>query len=267
MLTALTIAGFDPSSGAGVSADLMVFAAHGLFGTACITSLTVQSTVGVLSTHPVQPSVIRDTLACLEEDLPAAGIKIGMLGTAEAVAAVADFIEAIRNKGSRAPIVLDPVLRSSSGRELIDAEGARLLRSRLFPLVDWITPNLDELAFLTAHPVADRGQLATQAAVLQQAIGSDRVTILAKGGHLEPPDDLLLTADGDQQWLAGDRIESTSTHGTGCALSSALLSRLILGDAPLAAARRAKEYVAEAMRSAVPRGHGAGPMNHLWPLR
>lgn len=267
MLTALTIAGFDPSSGAGVSADLMVFAAHNFFGTACITSLTVQSTTGVRSRHPVEASVIADTLACLEEDLPTAGIKIGMLGTAEAVAAVAYFIEAIRNRGSRLPIVLDPVLRSSSGRELIDAEGARLLRSRLFPLVDWITPNVEELAFLTGQPVVNRGQLATQAAALQQSIGSRRVNILAKGGHLNPPDDLVLTADGRQHWLAGERIETKSTHGTGCAFSSALLSRLLLGDEPISAARSAKEYVAEAMRTAEPQGHGVGPMNHLWPLR
>ncbi len=267
MLTALTIAGFDPSSGAGVSADLMVFAAHGLFGTACITSLTVQSTMGVRSTHPVEASVIRGTLACLEEDLPAAGIKIGMLGTAEAVTAVADFIESIRNRGARVPIVLDPVLRSSSGRELLDTEGARLLRSRLFPLVDWITPNLEELALLTGSPVADRDELASQAVALQQSIGSRHVNILAKGGHLRTPDDLVLTADGRHEWLAGGRIETRSTHGTGCALSSALLSRLMLGDEPVCAARLAKEYVAEAMRIAVPLGHGAGPMNHLWPLR
>src|SRR5580698_8027237 len=136
MLTVLTIAGFDPSSGAGVTADLMVFAAHGLFGTSCITALTVQSTVGVRATQPVAGEVVRATLDCLQDDLPVAGIKIGMLATAENVAAVVDFLEGIRGQGI--PVVLDPVLRSSSGRELLDAAGVVLMRERLLPLVDWV---------------------------------------------------------------------------------------------------------------------------------
>ena len=266
MPTVLTIAGFDPSSGAGVTADLMVFAAHGLYGTACVTNLTVQSTTGVRSTHAVEGRVIAETLACLEKDIPAAGIKIGMLGTAPAVAAVADFIESIRNRGSSVPVVLDPVLRSSSGRELIDTDGVQLLRGRLFPLVDWITPNMAELAFLTGHPVADRNQLALQAVALQESIRTRQVNILAKGGHLETPDDLVLTGDGRQEWLAGERVATRATHGTGCALSSALLSRLVFGEESVCAAQKAKEYVAGALQKAVPLGRGAGPMNHLWPL-
>ena len=123
MQTVLTIAGFDPSSGAGVTADLMVFAAHGLFGTSCITGLTVQSTVGVRSTTAVSAEVVKATLDCLVSDLPPAGIKIGMLTTAENVGVVAEFLAAFRDEERRVPVVLDPVLRSSSGRELLDAEG------------------------------------------------------------------------------------------------------------------------------------------------
>src|SRR5271156_4731797 len=117
MLTVLTIAGFDPSSGAGVTADLMVFAAHGLFGTSCITSLTVQSTVGVRASSPVPTELVRDTLECLQSDVPA----------------VAGFLEGLRARGSRVPVVLDPVLRSSSGMDLLDAEGVREMRDRLLP--------------------------------------------------------------------------------------------------------------------------------------
>ncbi len=264
MKTVLTIAGYDPSSGAGITADLMVFAAHGLFGTSCITSLTVQSTLGVVASHPVAPDLLRDTLGCLFADLPPAGIKIGMLGTAASVHVVADFLAQVRSKSPLTPVVLDPVLCSSSGRELLDPAGVEALRARLLPLVDWVTPNLDELALLTGLPVKVRADLPTAAGALQR-MGGLGLSVLATGGHLESPDDLLLLPGGQLAWLAGELIASNSTHGTGCAFSSALLSRLVMGDAPLAAAVAAKEYAAEAIRTAVPRGGGRGPLNHLHP--
>jgi hydroxymethylpyrimidine/phosphomethylpyrimidine kinase len=270
MQTVLTIAGFDPSSGAGVTADLMVFAAYGLFGTSCITSLTVQSTLGVLSTHPVASEIVHSTLECLVEDLPPSGIKIGMLATAAAAEAVADFLTQLRGRGLCIPVVLDPVLRSSSGAELLDPAGTDVLRTRLLPLVDWVTPNLDELALLCGLPVAIREDLPVAARVLQRLNRSGSsvtpINVLATGGHLIPPDDLLLAADADAVWLPGEHLVSTSTHGTGCALSSALLCRLVLGDQPHDAAVAAKHYVAEAIRTAIPRGGGHGPLNHLWPL-
>ena len=260
----LTIAGFDPSSGAGVTADLMVFAAHGLFGTSCITSLTVQSTIGVQAAHPIRPETVRATLDYLQADLPIAGIKIGMLATAGTVAEVAGFLEGLRRKGERVPVVLDPVLRSSSGRELLDQEGIAMLRERLLPLVDWVTPNLDELSILSGRRVSERGDLPDAARLLQGAAWA--LNVLATGGHLNPPDDFLLTGDAGTWWLPGVRIESTSTHGTGCALSSALLSGLVQGKTPYQAAVGAKLYVAEAIRTAEKIGKGRGPLNHLWPL-
>jgi hydroxymethylpyrimidine/phosphomethylpyrimidine kinase len=265
MQTVLTIAGFDPSSGAGVTADLMVFAAHGLFGTSCITGLTVQSTIGVKAMAPVSAEIVHDTLDCLQSDLPLAGIKIGMLATAANVAMVAEFLEMMRDEGRGSPVVLDPVLRSSSGRELLDAEGVAVMRKRLLPLVDWVTPNLEELGVLTGHSVRKRGEMADAAQVLQM-MGSE-LNVVATGGHLDPPDDLLLSVDGEVLWLPGEMIESRSTHGTGCAFSSALLSRIVLGDAARDAALMAKRYVAEAIRTATPIGNGIGPVNHLWPLR
>jgi hydroxymethylpyrimidine/phosphomethylpyrimidine kinase len=271
MKTVLTIAGFDPSSGAGVTADLMVFAAHGLFGTSTITSLTVQSTLGVAGNHPVDAEVVLATLRCLEQDLPAAGVKLGMLATAPVVDAVAEFLAEVRGRRDIV-VVLDPVLRSSSGRELLDAAGVELLRGRLLPLVDWVTPNLDELALLTGRSVSGRGEMAEAAAGLQEAIArmGGRAHVLANGGHLAEEmasDDLLLTRDGEAHWLAGERIATRSTHGTGCALSSAVLSRVVLGDAPPVAAAAAKRYVEGALRGAVPLGQGRGPMYHLWPLQ
>src|SRR5277367_551787 len=156
MQTVLTIAGFDPSSGAGVTADLMVFAAHGLFGVSCVTGLTVQSTVGVRAVVPVSVGVVHETLDCLQSDLPLAGIKIGMLATAANVAMVADFLEMLRDEKRRVPVVLDPVVRSSSGKELLDKEGVAVLRERLLPVVDWVTPNLEELGVLTGLCVRGR---------------------------------------------------------------------------------------------------------------
>jgi len=272
MQTVLTIAGFDPCSGAGVTADLMVFAAHSLFGTSAITALTVQSTVGVRSTHPVSAEILRATLDCLHSDLPPAGIKIGMLATAANVAAVCDYLEAVRAHalGTSIPIVLDPILRSSSGRELLDAEGVTALRERLLPLVDWVTPNLAELAALSGVPVSQRADLPDAARTMQAQAADNtlvsRLGILATGGHLEPPDDFLRMPSGEELWLPGERVETRATHGTGCALSSAFLSRLVFGDPPGEAARAAKQYVANALKFAIECGSGSSPINHLWKI-
>ena len=263
MRTVLTIAGFDPSSGAGVTADLMVFAAHRLFGTSCITALTVQSTVGVRATEPVRAKLVRETLECLVSDLSPSGVKIGMLGSAEVVEVVADFLEELREGELQVPVVLDPVVRSSSGKELLDALGVEAMRERLLPVADWVTPNLEELAVLTERGVLRREDVVEAARVLAEMGGG--VNVVATGGHLIPPDDLVLVGE-DAVWLEGEQIVSRSTHGTGCAFSSALVSRLVLGDQGIDAARHAKGYVAEAIRRAEAMGRGLGPVKHLWPL-
>ncbi|MHB1699313.1 MAG: bifunctional hydroxymethylpyrimidine kinase/phosphomethylpyrimidine kinase [Acidobacteriaceae bacterium] len=274
----LTIAGFDPSSGAGITADLKTIAAHGMYGVACATALTVQSTQGVRSVSPVSAAVVRDSLACLADDVSFSAIKIGMLATAENVSVVADFLAAMGP--ARPPTVLDPVLRSSSGRELLVPEGLRLMRERLLPLVDWITPNLNELEWLLregllregqqdAPKSSSRQQIPSAAARLRAAAGG-RLSVVVTGGDLEPPDDYVLAADGLGEWLAGERVQTISTHGTGCAFSTALACCLAAnlasasGNAPVAAVASAKLYVAGALRHAYPVGRGAGPMNHLW---
>lgn len=264
MKCVLTIAGFDPSSGAGITADLMVFAAHGLFGTSCITALTVQNTLGVRSTHPTSSETVAATLDCLYTDLPPLGIKIGMLATADVVSTVAAFLQRIRRE-TPVVVVLDPVLRSSSGSDLLNSDGIDQLRSELLPLVDWITPNTDEVSTLLGQRLPGPKDLGIAAAALQQ-LGTD-LNVVITGGHLEAPDDLLLQSDGTLEVFRGERVTTSSTHGTGCAFSAALLSRLVSGDQPPVAVHRAKEYVAQAMRAAVPQGHGNGPLNHLWPRK
>jgi len=258
----LTVAGFDPSSGAGVTADLKVLANHEVYGVAAIAALTVQSTQGVCKVEPVWDRVLRETLECLADDVPSgyaqfAGVKIGMLGSAANVRALVNFLRAAAIPRER--IVLDPVIRSSSGSELLDPVGIGLLRDDLLELVGWVTPNVDELGALTGTREVRREQIPELAARMASGAGSG-LNVVVTGGHLDPPDDFLRTAAGEETWLTGEKVETTSSHGTGCVFSSALLCRLIAGDGPVDAVRGAKTFVTDALRSAVPIGKGRGPV-------
>ncbi len=265
---ALTIAGYDPSSGAGITADLQVFQAHGIFGTSAITALTVQSTLGVKAVQTLSGGLILDTLKTLHFDLPAEGIKIGMLGATEGVISVADFIESLRSSGGvkpHIPIVLDPILRSSSGATLLPDEALEAVRERLLPLVGWITPNWSELALLAGQEVTSIAQAEAAAGVLRRTY--PYLNLIVTGGDQSSPTDLFYSSDGEVHQLPGEHVETRSTHGTGCAFSTAFLSNLIHQKPALDAAREAKTYVAEALRRAPGLGSGRGPMNLLWPLR
>jgi hydroxymethylpyrimidine/phosphomethylpyrimidine kinase len=267
----LTIAGFDPSSGAGITADLKVFAAHHLYGIAAVTALTVQSTAGVRRSEVVATGLLEETLACLAEDLPIAGVKLGMLGTAAHVAVVAEFLGELRGSaGRRVAVVLDPVVRSSSGHALLDAEGVELLRTRLLPLVDCVTPNSGELLLLAGLAETGRSsgknvseQEVVEAAVRLRALMPD-LAVVATGGHLAEAHDLVVGPGMDPVWLRGEWVKTRATHGTGCAHSSALLCGLVAGLRVDQAARAAKEYVTAALRAARPMGAGGGCMDHLY---
>jgi hydroxymethylpyrimidine/phosphomethylpyrimidine kinase len=259
----LSIAGYDPSAGAGVLADLKTFAALGVTGMACITALTVQSTQGVRKVIGLDSGILIETLDCLAEDVRFDAIKVGMLGTAAVAEAVVNWLE----QRKTVPVVLDPILKSSSGKDLLDAGGMDVLRRAWLGRADWMTPNLAELAALTDSDVPlTRAETEDTTRTLQRMAaerGNTTVKIVVTGGHADAPDDLLLA--GDQfQWFPGKRVETSSTHGTGCAFSSALAARVALGDEPPAAVQAAKEYVAGALRSAFPVGKGAGPLNHFW---
>ena len=230
---ALTIAGFDPSSGAGVTADLAVFAAHGVFGTSAIAALTVQSTIGVRRSEPVSAELLAEMLACLQDDLPPHGIKIGMLGGAEQVQVVAEYLSPLQALPHRPTVVLDPVLCSSSGETLLDAVGLSLLAKQLLPLVDVVTPNAAELAMLTGMPCSRPTEmvLAAQSLTARHA----GLAVIVTGGDCPAPNDLLVQNESVTV-LHGERVKTNSTHGTGCALSSALLCRMLCGEDMLAAA-------------------------------
>ena len=266
----LSIAGFDPSSGAGVTADIKTIAAHGCYGVACITAMTVQSTAGVRRVEAVDPGLVTETLEELASDVAIAAVRIGMLGSAKVVRVVAEFLGSGSGKAGvprKFPnVVLDPILKSSSGADLLDAAGIRVLMEKLIPLADVVTPNVDEAAVLTGLKVTDLDEMRAAAAKLHQ-MGSAAVVIT--GGHLEKAIDLLSFHTGSEageEVFKAERQRSNSTHGTGCAFATAMACHLALGRGLAEAALLAKTYVAAAIAAGHPLGHGTGPVHHLYRM-
>jgi len=262
----LTIAGFDPSSGAGVTADIKTIAAHGCYGVACITALTVQSTAGVRRVEAVDPALVAETLEELASDIPIAAVHIGMLASAKVVKAVADFLGRRTGKAKLPNVVLDPILKSSSGSDLLDAPGIRLLIEKVIPLADVITPNVDEAAALTGLKVRDLDEMRAAAAKLHQ-MGSAAVVVT--GGHLEKAIDLLsFTSKGgvEEEVFKAERQRSNSTHGTGCAFATAMACHLALDRGLAEAALLAKTYVTAAIAAGHPLGRGTSPVHHLYRM-
>ncbi len=258
----LTIAGFDPSSGAGVTADIKTIAAHGCYGVACITALTVQSTAGVRRVESVSPELVTETLNELISDVEIAAVHIGMLGSGKVVRVVSDFL----GKAELPNVVLDPIVKSSSGADLIDASGARLLIERLLPLATVITPNVDEAAAMTGLPVTNLEQMRVAATNLH-ALGAASVVIT--GGHLEKAIELLSFTGRrgvEQEVFKSDRQTSNSTHGTGCAFATAMACHLARGRGLPEAVLLAKAYVSAAIANAHPLGRGTGPIHHLYRM-
>ncbi len=262
----LSIAGYDPVSGAGITADIKTAAAQGCYAVTGITALTVQSTQGVFGVQPLEAELVARTLAILADDLEIAAVRLGMLGSGAVAAAVADFLEQRR----LANVVLDPVIRSSSGAILLDEPGQEVLVKRLLRLADVISPNINEAALLAgAGPVATGvpweevlPHLRDIASKLRK-VGSRAVVIT--GGHLKPANDYLLYGEGDralEEVFPGEHLESRSTHGTGCAFATAVACQLARGKTLPEAIRAAKEYVRKAIAAAYPLGRGVGPINH-----
>ena len=231
-------------------------------------ALTIQSTISVAAVDLIWPSNLRETLHHLTADLPPAGIKIGMLGSAEMVSEVVQYLQQsdeVKPIKSLIPIVLDPVLRSSSGAHLVDPRGLEILRDELLHQVTWLTPNWKELAILTETEVESLEAAASALDLLHHRY--PHLHVVATGGDQPRPVELLLTPAGEIHQFPGKHVDTTSTHGTGCAFSSAILSRLILGDQPVAAVTAAKSYVVGALQNAPGLGNGRGPLDLLWPLR
>lgn len=264
----LTIAGFDPSSGAGITADIKTIAAHSCYGVACITAMTVQSTSGVRRVEALDPGLVSETLQELAADVEIAAVHIGMLGSGKVAKAVAEFLTGTgRQREQRFNnIVLDPVLRSSSGAALLDPAGTRTLIEKLIPISDVVTPNLDEATAITGIEIKDLDGMKAAAAKLHE-LGSSAVIIT--GGHLEKAIDLLSfqTKRGvEQEIFKAEKQRSNSTHGTGCAFATSIACHLALDRGLAEATLLAKTYVTAAIMNGQPLGKGTGPVNHLYRM-
>jgi hydroxymethylpyrimidine/phosphomethylpyrimidine kinase len=255
----LTIAGFDPCAGAGVAADLKTFAAHGCYGVAAVTAITVQNTRGVDDVHPVEANVLKECLRALFADTSVRAIKVGMLATRANAEATCEALKA----NASLPSVLDPVVRSTSGYDLIDLPGLEFVRDHLLRQATVITPNLHEAAALTGMKVQC---LEEMKAAAQKLLELGARAVVVTGGHLERPMDVFADGSG-LQTFAGDRVKPENIHGAGCTFSSAIAANLghgrQLGDAVVLA----KAYVTEAIKRAYPVGSGHVPLNHFYRMQ
>jgi len=259
----LSIAGSDPSGGAGIQADLKTFSALGVYGMAALTALTAQNTQGVSGVHPVPPAFVGDQIEAIFAEIRVDAVKIGMIANAAIAAVAADILK----RHPDVPVVLDPVMIAKGGAALLAADAVDVLSRRLLPLATVVTPNLPEAASLLHEVEAtSREDMARQALALSK-LGP--VAVLVKGGHLngnESPD--VLASGGNVTWFEADRLPTKNTHGTGCTLSSAIAAEIAKGSPLPQAIASAKDYLARAVAAAgqLSVGSGHGPVQHFHAL-
>lgn len=258
MWTALTIAGSDSGGGAGIQADLKTFAAQGVYGTSAITAVTAQNTVGVSAVHIVPAELVTAQIEAVASDIGCYAVKTGMLATSATVEAVAAAIEALDLPN----LVVDPVMFAKSGDRLLDDQAVHTLRSALLRLARVVTPNIPEAEVLSGmkiRTVNDMRDAAERIGTLKPA------AVVLKGGHLQGPTVVdLLYQRGRIIEFKGPRIQSRSTHGTGCTFAAAITAWLAKGHSVEEAVLAAKDYVAGAMRAGIPLGAGHRPLDHFW---
>lgn len=291
MKTCLTIAGSDPSGGAGIQADLKTFAANGVYGMSVITALTAQNTTGVRDIYNVPAEFVREQLECVFEDIPPDAVKIGMQGDTESIRVICDALTLYKNKTMSVAagqdhntmnIVIDPVMVSTSGHDLIDEASYKVLCEYLLPVADVITPNIPEAGKLSGVCIRSEDDMLESARRMREIFGC---AVLVKGGHAVPGKndellqtavtgetsqsvDLLLLKDSDLPVLfEADRIDNPNTHGTGCTLSSAVAAFLARGESIESAVGKAKDYVTGAIGAGLDLGHGRGPLDHIYRIK
>jgi hydroxymethylpyrimidine/phosphomethylpyrimidine kinase len=252
---ALTIAGSDPSGGAGIQADLKTFHQFGVYGEAVVTLITVQNTERVARVVPLAADLVSQQVEAVVTDIPPGAAKTGALGSSEIVNAIANLAESFRF-----PLVVDPVMISKHGAHLISEDAERALRNNLLPRAFLVTPNIPEAEVLTGMPI--RSEREMQAAG-EKLLGFGCQAVLIKGGHREgEPLDVLCTP-GDAVTFAGRRIRTTRPHGTGCTYSAAITALLSLGFDLHESVEHAKAYIQRAIETAPALGHAQGPVNHF----
>jgi hydroxymethylpyrimidine/phosphomethylpyrimidine kinase len=256
--TALTIAGSDSGGGAGIQADLKTFAAHGVYGTSAITAITAQNTVGVTAVHVVPDDLVTAQIEAVAGDIGCRAVKTGMLATATIVEAVAASVESLDLPN----LVVDPIMVATSGDVLLDEEGVHALRWTLLRLARIVTPNVPEAERLAKMPVSSVEHMREAARrIAMYKPGAVVVT----GGHLGGDEAVdVLFENGRFIELRGPRIDTRHTHGTGCTFAAAIAARLALGEPIEDAVRKAKAYVAGAMRAGIAVGRGHQPLAHFW---
>lgn len=255
----LSIAGFDPSCGAGTGADLKTFAAHGCYGVAAITSLTVQNTQGVETVHNTPSAELRAQLEALAKDCDIAAVKIGMLGNRGNAASVGEFLDVHKYPH----VVLDPIMKSSGGTELLDSAGIKYLATELLKRATVITPNIPEAEVLTGLTIKD---VPGMEAAARKLVEMGAHAVIVKGGHMERANDVLF--DGKEVYqLVGDRAKEDTLHGTGCTFASAFTAQLAAGRPLFEAATLAKAYVTKAIEKGYAIGKGRIPLDHFYRQR
>ncbi len=260
MKTALTIAGSDSSGGAGIQADIKTMTVLGVYAMSAITALTAQNTVGVDAISEVSPQFLGQQLDCIFEDIYPDAVKIGMISSAELIKTAADRLKKYNAKN----IVVDPVMVSTSGANLIENNAAKFLQEELFPLADIITPNIPEAEALSGMIITNQNEMRTAAVMLSQKF---KCSVLVKGGHLSGSAyDVLCTNQGKIVWYCCKRIHNSNTHGSGCTLSSAIAAFLAKGYDIFKAVAYAKSYLGGAIAFGLNLGKGSGPMAHNYNM-
>ena len=261
MKTALTIAGTDPSGGAGIQADIKTMTAHGVFALTAVTALVAQNTTGVKSIQESTPDFLAEQLDCVFTDIFPDAVKTGMVSSVPLIEVIADKLAQYKARN----IVVDPVMVATSGDRLISGDALDTLKSRLLPLAAVLTPNSPEAEILSGMAIHTPEDMETAARLIGEAYGC---AVLCKGGHhVNDASDLLWRQGQKPLWLLARRVDNPNTHGTGCTLSSAIASNLAKGMDLAAAVERAKEYIIGALSAMLDLGHGSGPMDHMWDLR
>ncbi len=259
MKKVLTIAGSDPSGGAGIQADLKTMTCHKMYGMSVITALTAQNTAGVYGVFEASPEFVAQQMDAVFTDIYPDAVKIGMVSNKEIISVIADKL--IEYKAEK--IVLDPVMVSTSGGRLFKDDSIETLINKLMPLTLVITPNIQEAEVLCGFKIESKEDMQRAAVKISENYSGN---ILIKGGHLTYCSDDLLYADGDFMWYDQERIDNPNTHGTGCTLSSAIACSLADGCDVETSILNAKKYITGALRSNLNLGKGSGPLNHCWNL-
>lgn len=259
MKTVLTIAGTDPTGGAGAQADLKTFTAHSVYGMSIITALVAQNTMGVRDIMKVTPDFLKEQFDCVFEDIMPDAVKIGMVSEPDVISVV---VEKLKQFEAR-QIVMDPVMVSTSGSRLLVEEAVLMMKEQLLPMADMITPNMKEAEVLVDGEIKNKEDMMLAAKKIATFYNG---YILLKGGHLQCCADDLLYKDNICTWYHAPKIDNPNTHGTGCTLSSAIAANLAKGINMKTSVKNAKNYVNGAIKANLNIGKGRGPLNHCWDL-